>query len=169
MITLCRSCALKAFENWQGVPWKDARRWDRKLQLEHALLPAVPELIEGRCPSCNACRGVEADQIAYLNVHSYFNTGLPDYWSLVVMDNDPEKLAWLHDRFGYPYPEAYRAQAQLRQWKNVQERRTEITAELEAPSSHGSISQRTQPPSREIQKDKSGDTRDGQFSLFEDE
>lgn len=81
-LQFCAKCASSALESWRGWPHRDA-------------LPALAQLRTETCEECGARESISNDNIAWLNHHSAFSTGLPDYWLLVVT---PVPNSW-----GLPY------------------------------------------------------------------
>jgi hypothetical protein len=78
----CKSCAESILKQWKGWPHKDA-------------VPLLPKSIGGKCEICSGNETVASTNIAWLNYHSEYSTGLPDYWLLVV---NPHGNKW-----GFPY------------------------------------------------------------------
>jgi hypothetical protein len=70
-IRFCRKCALSAFNKWKGWPIRDP-------------VPILPIMEQGKCPICGSVDEVISSNIAWLNIHGPYNTGLPDYWILKV-------------------------------------------------------------------------------------
>ncbi len=98
---LCRRCAEWAFARWRGWCAAGTAQWAEKPDL-----PAVPGLHSGRCPRCSGSDGVSIARIAYRNVHGEFNTGLPDYFVLVILEDS--SAAWASaQRWGHPYNDAW--------------------------------------------------------------
>lgn len=98
--TFCRTCALTAFKIWKGWPTKDALSWTKQRQ-KMAHLPDLPRIEDGKtCPKCHSSQTISAINIFYKNVHGQFNTGLPDYFVLTIIENEiPNFLS----KFGRPY------------------------------------------------------------------
>ena len=69
--TYCLSCAASALGSWKGWPHKNA-------------VPVLPALSVGSTCACGCISTVCSDAIHWLNCHGRYNTGLPDYWLLVV-------------------------------------------------------------------------------------
>jgi hypothetical protein len=78
----CNACSEKILKEWQGWPHRD-------------VLPFLPKMSNGNCEICGNANGLEPLRICWLNYHSEFSTGLPDYWLLVIK---PQGNKW-----GYPY------------------------------------------------------------------
>lgn len=95
---LCRSCADWAFTRWRGWCSLGTLGWEEKPDL-----PAVPVLVDGRCPRCGGHHGLAIEEVVYQNYHSEYSTGLPDYYVLAV-DSDP---ASFHTRWGRPYRDSW--------------------------------------------------------------
>jgi hypothetical protein len=83
-INYCRSCSESALSGWKGWPHKD-------------LIPLLPLIGDQGCTSCGAKGELLASaEIHWLNFHGQYNTGLPDYWLLVIA----KETVW-----GHPYHE----------------------------------------------------------------
>lgn len=78
---LCADCAPSLLNQWRGWPHKDR-------------VPDLPLLSRGKCPKCHGGRPLGIDRVSWMNVHSEFNTGLPDYWELRTDQPTP---------WGFPY------------------------------------------------------------------
>lgn len=89
---LCNKCAKLAFEQWRG--------WCAYGLTDPPPVPDVPRLVDGRCSKCASTDGVAPDRVGYVNVHSEFNTGLPDFFVLKVFDSAAEVSG---SRWGVPY------------------------------------------------------------------
>ena len=100
--TFCRTCALAAFKLWKGWPSRDARSWPKQQQ-KIAYLPDLP-ICEpnGACPKCGNRQTLKAAHVFYKNIHEEFNTGLPDYFVLTIIEDDQSNFL---KRFGKPYTE----------------------------------------------------------------
>jgi hypothetical protein len=95
---MCRRCAEWAFARWRGWCSAGTEHWAEKPDL-----PAVPHLQSELCKRCGAHEGVDVEPIVYMNVHGPFNTGLPDYFRLVIQPEPrAEALRW-----GRPYKDAW--------------------------------------------------------------
>jgi hypothetical protein len=95
---LCRPCAEWAFACWRGWCSVGTEAWKEKPDL-----PAVPTMDDGRCSRCGGSDGLNLDQVFYRNVHGPHNTGLPDYFELVIMEHDEFNAR----RWGRPYSDAW--------------------------------------------------------------
>ena len=81
--TYCGICARPELKEWQGWPHKKA-------------IPLLPRILGDTCEACgSAAERIASGRITWFNYHGEFNTGLPDYWLLVI---DGERLKW-----GLPY------------------------------------------------------------------
>ena len=90
-IRFCRRCTFAAVSQWKGWPIRDA-------------VPAFPIMKDGKCPVCGGNEEVVSSNIAWLNIHGPYNTGLPDYWILKAND----KLGFekrFSSKWGLPYYE----------------------------------------------------------------
>jgi hypothetical protein len=91
-LAYCKKCSDPILKEWKGWPHKDS-------------VPLLPILgIDG----CDNCRSATADEIpahniAWVNVHGEFSTGLPDYWLLRANDPDQEYPDSLIEHWGRPY------------------------------------------------------------------
>jgi len=90
-IRFCRTCALSAFEQWKGWPITDA-------------VPSLPMIQDGKCPVCGGTEAVISVNIAWLNIHGPYNTGLPSYWILKVNDRHTFEKKF-PSKWGLPYYE----------------------------------------------------------------
>jgi hypothetical protein len=82
-ILYCENCAKTLLHNWRGWPHKQN-------------VPVLPRIQEGVCESCGqANTPISSSKIGWLNYHSEFSTGLPDYWLLEVKASRP--------KWGKPY------------------------------------------------------------------
>jgi hypothetical protein len=81
-LLFCDPCANGVLGGWKGWPHRDA-------------VPRLPRVISGVCEACGGSAGVRSSSIAWLNYHSAFSTGLPEYWLLVVVERP--------NKWGYPY------------------------------------------------------------------
>ena len=81
-IEFCARCAQSALGSWKGWPHRD-------------VIPLLPQLHGGTCQVCGSHTGVRNQSITWLNYHSEFSTGLPDYWLLVVAERP--------NKWGLPY------------------------------------------------------------------
>ena len=98
---LCRRCAEWAFDRWRGWCSAGTEHWAEKPDL-----PAVPQLHADRCPRCGGSEGLSVARIVYRSVHGEFNTGLPDYYVLVVLKESPTE-GDSAQRWGRPYRDAW--------------------------------------------------------------
>ena len=81
--TYCESCAKNLLAEWRGWPHRDP-------------IPLLPSIKAGVCETCGSRSApLENERITWFNYHGEFNTGLPDYWLLVI---DGERKKW-----GFPY------------------------------------------------------------------
>lgn len=78
----CRTCTESILGRWKGWPHRDS-------------VPLLPSLTDEPCAACGQLIKVDSVTIAWLNVHSRYSTGLPDYWVLSI---DGGVRAW-----GHPY------------------------------------------------------------------
>lgn len=67
--TYCKICSDKILNEWKGWPQRDN-------------IPELPRIICGECEICMGTNELHSHQITWLNYHSEFSTGLPDYWLL---------------------------------------------------------------------------------------
>jgi ribosomal protein S14 len=84
-IQYCAKCSPAILGEWKGWPHRDC-------------VPHLPRIISG---SCEVCGSVGSDyisntDIAWLNHHGPYSTGLPEYWLLVISEG------WL-SKWGSPY------------------------------------------------------------------
>ena len=96
----CRNCAERAFSIWKGWCSFGAERWPEEERARKLSLPDIPEIIEGKCTACAGTEVIKPEQIAYENYHSPTNTGLPDYFHLVI------SAVVAESRWGKPYRES---------------------------------------------------------------
>jgi DNA-directed RNA polymerase subunit RPC12/RpoP len=78
----CALCAKEVTGAWRGWPHKDP-------------VPLIPRLREGLCEKCGSSEGLKSANIIWLNYHSAYSTGLPDYWIL--------NIDMKGNRWGQPY------------------------------------------------------------------
>ena len=67
----CRQCSQAILAGWKGWPHKDA-------------VPLLPRMSDGHCETCGGEQALNNEDIIWLNYHSKYNTGLPDYWLLKI-------------------------------------------------------------------------------------
>ena len=92
-ISFCARCAAAPLAAWRGWPLRDA-------------LPIPPVMEHDACPVCHGHEALHSTSIAWLNIHEEGNTGLPDYWILVV-GNRTEFVRDFPSRWGLPYFESF--------------------------------------------------------------
>lgn len=78
----CKSCSEQILKNWKGWPQRDK-------------VPELPRMIDGVCEVCKGTKELHPQDISWLNYHSEFCTGLPDYW---LLRTDQPQNKW-----GLPY------------------------------------------------------------------
>jgi len=78
----CRECGQSILKQWKGWPERD-------------VIPMLPRMFNDACESCGSAEGLEPSEISWLNYHSAFSTGLPDYWLLVISSQQ--------NKWGQPY------------------------------------------------------------------
>lgn len=81
-LEFCAQCAQSALGSWKGWPHRD-------------VVPSLAQLRAGTCEVCGSGTSIRNESIAWLNYHSEFNTGLPDYWLLAVTQSP--------NKWGLPY------------------------------------------------------------------
>lgn len=81
-VTYCNVCADRILEPWKGWPHRD-------------VIPLLPKSIGGVCEKCGSNETLDPSEIIWLNCHSEYSTGLPDYWLLVISSG------W--SKWGLPY------------------------------------------------------------------
>jgi uncharacterized protein len=89
---LCHDCGERLSRAWKGWPERDP-------------VPEIPLLLDGRCSECGGSRRLSPTCLRYQPYHGPHNTGLPDYFTLVILGfspNDRERRHFL-TRFGKPY------------------------------------------------------------------
>lgn len=68
----CKVCSTPILQQWEGWPL-------------HKPVPLLPRIIDGHCESCRSqAEPLAHNAIQWLNHHGPFNTGLPDYWVLII-------------------------------------------------------------------------------------
>lgn len=103
---VCRHCAKGAFLLWKGWCTRDAREWSRKTQ-ERAFIPVLDLIRVGSsCPQCQSSDLVNTDSIYFVNFHGDGNTGLPDYFTLEILEDIDENRKQFLRKFGRPYCES---------------------------------------------------------------
>lgn len=95
---ICRKCAESAFAIWKGWCSYGTERWSES-QKRATAIPDVPAIHESECPRCGSSEKLLASDVRYLNIHGPYNTGLPDYFILVIAPNTSEK-------WGKPYQDS---------------------------------------------------------------
>ena len=80
--TYCRDCSEQILREWKGWPQRDK-------------VPELPRIIDGECEVCKGNTELHSQDISWLNYHSEFSTGLPDYW--LLRTDQPES------KWGLPY------------------------------------------------------------------
>jgi hypothetical protein len=95
---LCKNCAEWAFARWKGWCSDGTQQWAKKPDL-----PDVPFVDDRKCSRCHGVNGIPIDNVYYFNVHGKYNTGLPDYFNLIIRENDPFNMR----RFGSPYSDCW--------------------------------------------------------------
>lgn len=78
----CYACSKNILKGWKGWPQKD-------------VLPMLPRMSDGICEDCGGTEILNPSKICWLNYHSEFSTGLPDYWLLIIQPQ--------HNKWGLPY------------------------------------------------------------------
>jgi len=78
----CNACSQKTLEKWKGWPLRDT-------------VPILSRIINGTCETCGKNEYLESSKISWLNYHSEFSTGLPDYWLLIITNTE--------NKWGQPY------------------------------------------------------------------
>jgi hypothetical protein len=63
-----KACSGKCTEKWEPRPD----------------LPDISRLLDGRCPRCGTGKPLDPSEIYYKNIHGPYNTGLPDYYVLII-------------------------------------------------------------------------------------
>lgn len=89
-IDFCRACAVPLLAQWKGWPHRDP-------------IPAIPIMDGGACRQCMGREVLLSTQIAWLNVHGAYSTGLPDYWQLVTAAGGGNDVKRLIAHWGHPY------------------------------------------------------------------
>jgi hypothetical protein len=67
----CKDCSQSILKKWKG--WRLRK-----------VIPMLPRMFDGTCEACGGREELEASRIAWLNYHSEYNTGLSNYWLLVI-------------------------------------------------------------------------------------
>ncbi len=91
---LCKACAQWAFARWRGWCSTGTENWSEKPDL-----PDVPILEGSGCPRCGGTEGLPTSNVYYRNVHGPYNTGLPDYFQLIIDSSGTIGLG----KWGKPY------------------------------------------------------------------
>ena len=81
-IQYCFNCAQRIFKGWKGWPHRDP-------------IPLLPLLEGGKCQGCGSTLKLSSQKINWASYHGEYNTGLPDYWYLLVKESN--------NKFGLPY------------------------------------------------------------------
>lgn len=81
-IQYCEQRAQGIVKEWKGWPHKKP-------------IPLLPIVVGGKCEKCSGSIVLDKSRITWFNYHGEYNTGLPDYWILVI---DGE-----HTKWGEPY------------------------------------------------------------------
>lgn len=81
-VLFCAKCSPLLLDEWKGWPLRDS-------------IPLLPRSIDGRCEACGDSAILEPNNIAWLNCHGPGNTGLPDYWALIISTRS--------NKWGHPY------------------------------------------------------------------
>lgn len=93
--TYCRPCSQTILSKWKGWPHRDVVPLLPLVTVRQSNASATNNDYDD-CPVCGGTNDtVFNSMIKWLNVHGPYNTGLPDYWLLVISDN---KSKW-----GLPY------------------------------------------------------------------
>ena len=87
-IHFCLHCAEELFKQWRGWPVRDS-------------IPVPPIIDGGTCPKCGGAEVVVSFDIAWLNIHGPYSTGLPDYWVLNISLSGGSKR--FPSKWGLPY------------------------------------------------------------------
>jgi hypothetical protein len=77
-----KQCSEHMLKLWKGWPQKDK-------------IPQLPRIIRGTCEVCKGKEELHAEEILWLNYHGEFNSGLPDYWLLIINK--------VKNKWGMPY------------------------------------------------------------------
>lgn len=85
-LNYCKPCTKIALAEWQGWPHRD-----------HPIPFLVALTDNETCNVCSSNETVSNEQINWVNYHSAYSTGLPDYW-LLQIDAEEEYKRW-----GKPY------------------------------------------------------------------
>lgn len=78
----CSTCVKAILSDWKGWPHKN-------------VFPLLPRFKDEACESCGGTEKLESSSIVWLNHQSKYSTGLPDYWLLVIQDQQ--------NNWGKPY------------------------------------------------------------------
>lgn len=78
----CKDCSIDIINLWKGWPHKNA-------------IPLLPRIIGESCGVCNNNNKLNNEEIVWHNHHGEYNTGLPDYWLILI---ESSKNKW-----GLPY------------------------------------------------------------------
>ena len=89
VIRFCRNCTIAALANWKGWPIRDR-------------IPILPIVRDDDCPLCGCTEKVISTNIFWLNIHSEYSTGLPDYWVLKINRAEHFEKRFL-SKWGLPY------------------------------------------------------------------
>jgi hypothetical protein len=94
----CLECTKRLIAGWKGWPSpRSGARWPKS-----GPVPALPVTVEGTCPECGCKEALAPSNILYQNIHGPYNTGLPDYFILVVSSPNDANHEFLK-KFGQPY------------------------------------------------------------------
>jgi hypothetical protein len=93
----CRTCAEEAFKTWKGWP---PNKGEVPSQL--TTVPRLPSRRHCACRKCGGTSSVPASYIRYINIHGEYNTGLPDYFALMICEPGNEHYDFL-SQWGDPY------------------------------------------------------------------
>lgn len=95
--TFCRPCSEALIRTWHGAPWGFGGRANRPR------LPVLPTLDSGACQVCGSCDGLPMDSLVFMYHHGPYNTGLPDDWTIEMMEAPSAHHDWLRGK-GIPLP-----------------------------------------------------------------
>ena len=79
--SFCRDCANWAFARWRG--WHPTKR-----AAQSESLPDLPLMIGGRCEICGGSALLAPQHVFYCNYHGPYNTGLPNYFYLIINETE---------------------------------------------------------------------------------